>query len=115
MIRLPRGRDPLRGPFGRMLDDKMRQSDIKGTYTADEGTISFLQSLSGGSQVPVQKSSGLLKGRGGGKMQNWVEPTPMKVIRDKNFLQKFASMVQPSKLATSALFSHQRDLNFHDS
>ncbi len=44
-MRLPRGRHPLRGPFGQMLDDKMSKSDLTRNLSVDQAGVSFLRAM----------------------------------------------------------------------
>jgi hypothetical protein len=45
-VRLPRGRHPLRGPFGQMLDAQMSKSDVtrNGKYAGAAAEVAFLHS-----------------------------------------------------------------------
>ncbi|XP_059079950.1 uncharacterized protein LOC131878066 [Tigriopus californicus] len=55
LVRLPRGRHPLRGPFGQMLDAQMSKSELtkKNLYYGDSDTLSFIQELSDKGSSPA--------------------------------------------------------------
>ena len=50
LIRLPRGRHPLRGPFGQMLDAQMSKSEMRKSATRgknERDPMSFIEGISG--------------------------------------------------------------------